>query len=89
MERPIKKLRQFQEDIKMPRDKKQILIDSLSKLSTQELQTAYLYAINYVKYGADVTKVWDTAIQNTCALERAYQKGYYDGLKQANEWENE
>lgn len=92
MERPIEKLRQLQEDnneMEKLNDEKQALINLLSKLSMQELQLAYLYAVNMTKYGVDVTKTWETAIQNTHDLAHAYNKGYYEGLKQAAEWESE
>ena len=57
------------------------LIDELSKMPLQLLETAYLYAINYTAYGEDVTEKWETATQNASALEKAYKEGYYDALK--------
>jgi len=57
------------------------LIDELSKMPPMVLATAYLYAINYTRYGIDVTKEWTTAIQKSYALERAYGEGYSDALK--------
>ena len=57
------------------------LIDELSKMPPKVIATAYLHAINYTLYGEDVTEKWVTAIQNTSALEKAYQKGYYDALQ--------
>lgn len=45
------------------------------------IATAYLHAINYTLYGEDVTEKWLTATQNTCALEKAYRKGYYDAME--------
>lgn len=45
------------------------------------IATAYLYATNYILFGEDVTKQWSTATQNSCALEKAYNKGYYEGLQ--------
>ena len=56
------------------------LIDELSKMPPMVIATAYLYAINYTLYGEDVTEKWITATQNASALEKAYEKGYYDAL---------
>ena len=56
------------------------LIDELSKMPPMVIATAYLHAINYTLYGEDVTEKWLTATRNTCALEKAYRKGYYDAL---------
>lgn len=36
---------------------------------------AEMYAKNMVDYGADVTKAWQTATQQSCALEKAYIRG--------------
>jgi len=63
------------------------LIDELSKMPPMVIATAYLYAINYVEYGADVTEKWLTAVQQTSVLEKAYQKGYYDALQRRAESE--
>lgn len=57
------------------------LIDELSKMPPMVIATAYLHAINYTLYGEDVTEKWVTAIQNASALEKAYNKGYYDALQ--------
>lgn len=57
------------------------IIDKLSKMSPMIIATAYLQAVNLVEYGEDVTQEWVTAVQNTSALEKAYQKGYYDALQ--------
>lgn len=57
------------------------LIDELSKMPPMVIATAYLHAINYTLYGEDVTEKWLTATQNAAALERAYQKGWYDALQ--------
>lgn len=62
--------------------KKKRLIDELSKMPPMVIETAYLYAINYTLYGEDVTEKWVTATQNASALEKAYNKGYYDALKE-------
>ena len=36
---------------------------------------AEMYAKNMVDYGVDVTKAWQTATQQSCALEKAYIRG--------------
>jgi len=58
----------------------QKLIDELSKMPPMVIETAYLYAINYTRYGEDVTKEWVTATQNACALEKARNEGYADAI---------
>ena len=60
------------------------LIDELSKMPPMVIATAYLYAINYTLYGEDVTEKWVTATQNACVLEKAYNRGYADALKEMN-----
>lgn len=64
-----------------------MLIDELSKMPSMVIATAYLYAINYTLYGEDVTEKWLTATQNASALEKAYEKGYYDALQRQAESE--
>lgn len=64
------------------------LIEELSKMPPMVIATAYLHAINYTLYGVDVTEKWLTATQNTSALEKAYQKGYYDALQRQTESED-
>ena len=65
------------------RKEKQIqkLIDELSKMPPWVIEMAYLYAINYTRYGEDMKKEWVTATQKACALEQAYNKGYADALQ--------
>lgn len=57
------------------------LLDELSKMPDMVIATAYLHAINYTLYGANVTEAWNTAIQQNAALERAYAKGYTHGIE--------
>ena len=68
-------------DNKLWEEQKKVLIDKLLKLPPIVLETAYLYAINYINYGEDITEKWITATQNACALDNAYRKGYYDGTQ--------
>jgi len=65
--------------------KRKLLMHKLSEMPSVVVETAYLYAVNYIAYGEDVTKDWLTAIQQTQALEKAYQKGYYDAMKDMKE----
>lgn len=62
------------------KDKKQIMLDELSKEPEMVIATAYLYAKTYVTYGEDITKAWTTAAQQQTILEKAYNKGYADAL---------
>lgn len=62
--------------------KRKIMMYKLSEMPYEVIATAYLYAVNYIAYGEDVTKEWPTVIQQTQALEKAYQKGYYDAWKE-------
>lgn len=63
------------------------LIEELSKMPPMVIATAYLHAINYTLYGVDVTEKWVTATQNASALEKAYQKGYYEAMQRQAESE--
>lgn len=62
-------------------EKSRKLADELSKMPPMVVATAYLYAINYTRYGEDITKEWVTATQQACALEKAYNEGYADALQ--------
>lgn len=55
---------------------KQQLLDKLSEESIMVLETAYVYAKNYVLYGADITKPWATAVQQASALEQVRIKAF-------------
>lgn len=55
-----------------------MLIESLKTMPARVVATAYLYAMNYELYGEDVTKKWQTAVQNTASLQRAYLDGRRD-----------
>ena len=39
---------------------------------------AYLYADSLVKYGVDVTKIWETVSAQKAALDEAYKRGRMD-----------
>ncbi len=61
-------------------DYKQAILDELSEKPAHLVQLAYLYANNFQNYGVDVTKVWDTAVQQSSNLAAAKQCGYYQGV---------
>ena len=64
---------------------KEMLLKELSEMPDTVIVTAYLHAINYTKFGVDVTKPWLTAIQQTSSLDRAYRAGFKDGAEMAKE----
>lgn len=60
------------------------LLDKLSEESIMVLETAYVYAKNYVLYGGDITKSWTTAVQQAAILEQVRVKAFtdaYDSFK--------
>ena len=66
----------------MMKDKKQIMLDELSKEPEMVIATAYLYAKHYLDYGIDITQAWTTAVQHQCIVEKVYNRGYSDALKE-------
>jgi hypothetical protein len=64
------------------KDKKQIMLDELSKEPEMVIATAYMYAKTYTTYGEDITKAWTTAVQQKAILEKAYIHGYDDAMKE-------
>ena len=75
------------EEEQLQDDKTKQLLDELSKMSPMVVSLAYIYAVNTIKYGVDVTEKWLTATENAVALERAYNKGYYEALQRLKESE--
>lgn len=67
------------------KDKKQIMLDELSEEPEMVIATAYLYAKTFVRYGEDITEAWNTAVQQKAILEKAYNNGYSDALKEREE----
>lgn len=61
---------------------RQTLIKALSDEPVEVLYIAYVYAKNFVAYGEDVTKTWDTATKQSAILEKvrryAYAQAYED-----------
>lgn len=69
---------------KMDDNVRRQLLDKLSEESTRVLETAYVYAKTYILYGADITKPWNTAVQQASILERVKVKAFteaYDSFK--------
>lgn len=58
---------------------KEVLAKYLLQYDEQVLSLAIMYATNYCKYGVDVTKKWETAVEQQCSLERAFCDGYSQG----------
>lgn len=52
-------------------------------------QLAMMYAKNIYVYGVDVTKAWESAVQNHMALEKAYIRGRQDESDKFSEWREE
>ena len=48
-------------------------------------QLAMMYAKNIYVYGVDVTKAWESAVQNHMALEQAYMRGRQDEIDRFTE----
>lgn len=66
-------------------DKKQAMLDLLAEENEQVLGLAYMYAKNMHLYGADVTKEWNSAVQQSVALYDAYIQGRTDSDKEWRE----
>lgn len=62
---------------------KQVLLDYLANESIEVIQTAYIYAKCYCKYGVNVTEKWQTATEQAFNLQRAYQDAYKDAFDDA------
>lgn len=59
-------------------DKKKAMLDLLAEENEQVLGLAYMYAKNMHLYGTDVTKAWDSVVQQSAALNEAYIRGRMD-----------
>lgn len=68
-------------------EQREEILQKLSTLDIQILQLAYFYAVDCAEFGVDVTKKWVTLCQNHANLERAYHKGYCEGLNAAKTWD--
>ena len=61
---------------------KEELLESLAKEDTQILALAYAHAQYLKMYGVDIERALYTATENAEVMTRAYQRGYYDAMKQ-------
>ena len=59
-------------------DTKQVVLDQLAEENEQVIGLAYMYAKNMQTFGVDVTKPWDSAVQQSAALNEAYTRGRCD-----------
>lgn len=64
---------------------KEKLWEEFEKQSEAVLTLAYMYARGYELTDEDITKEWTNAVQNNAIVERVYQKGYQDALKDIEE----
>ncbi len=62
-------------------EEKTKLLELLAKESNLVLSQAYLYAKNLGLYGVNVAESWDTVVQQSANLEKAYMRGYYDAME--------
>ena len=62
---------------------KDYMLCKLAEESDMVVATAYMYAVNKIKFNKDVTEKWMTAITQAMALEEAYVRGRIDS---DNEW---
>lgn len=83
METIKERMKNFINDNKpMEQNTKQLILEKLSNMPEMLVLTAYLYAKNYIVYGEDVTKEWNTAVQQSAILEKVYNRGRNDVLKE-------
>lgn len=69
---------------KEPEDKrstKEKLLEEFNNFDETCCALAYYYAKGYELGGIDVTQVWEQIPRNMDALNRAYQKGFSDGIE--------
>lgn len=69
-------------------DAKQMMLDNLSKESEIVLATAYSFAQNLTMYGVNVTEKWNNVLENTQAVQTAYNRGYFDALLEMDKNKN-
>lgn len=58
------------------------LLYFLSREDTQTISLAYMYATGIKTFSTDVTKAWETALEQTTALEKARAIGGIEARKQ-------
>ena len=77
----MEKINKKSDDYETMREKNYAaMVEEMKQFDQQTLNLAYLYARSLITYGVDVTEKWDTAVQQTANLEKAYRKGFYEGI---------
>lgn len=64
-------------------EKEALIRSLLAEYDLDVIQVALAYAECCWQYGVDVTKKWETAVQQRAALHGAYIKGYDEGERDA------
>lgn len=80
----IKRIKERLEELKEYRK-----IGTVEDKGDMKHNLAEMYAKNMVDYGVDVTKAWQTAIQQSYALEKAYIRGRQYEVDRFNELRKE
>ena len=70
-------------------ERKDALFAELRNESVSIICLAVVYAKNFEEIGEDVTKKWETVQQQTAILEKAYNKGFEEGVIKGREAERE
>ena len=60
---------------------REAILKAFADMDTQKLALAFVYAQYYVDTGVDITIKWQTATEQSYALEKAYHKGYCDAME--------
>lgn len=71
-------------DVKLPEETKtkhDAILEELANESGTVLSLAYAYAKGYEMCGEDITQRWANVQLQTDALNRAYAKGFKDGVQ--------
>jgi hypothetical protein len=58
-----------------------VLLKQLETAPDEVLALAYLHSLNYTMFGVEITEKWQTAVQNSAQMQKAYEKGYRDACK--------
>ena len=61
--------------------KKAAYLRELAKESPLVVSQALMYARNLDRYGVDISQKWMTVAEQSAALEKAYERGYYEVLE--------
>lgn len=61
--------------------KRKRLLEQFADFSSSLILLAFMYAKNFEETGEDITKRWGTAVQQSEALQKCYEKGYNEGFR--------